>query len=127
MKFLNYLQEEYLTSLKRRDDPYSIYKNPTAYDFKALAKELRIGGNSNLTVRFIVDLNNRNIYIWDATMELHQNMENYLRRHDNLSPVVAYDSGTIVNNKIDCPNMVVFIRKRIPVLDWAKVYFVVAE
>ena len=121
------ISEEYLISLKRRDDPYSIYKNPTTSDFKALAKEMRIAGNNNLTIRFIIDLNNRNIYIWDATMELHQNMENYLRRHDNLSPVVAYETAAIINNKIDCPEMVVFIRKRSPVLDWVKPYFVVSE
>jgi hypothetical protein len=101
MRLLRYLQEEYETTLRSGDDPYTIYKNPTHDDFRELAKEIRKGGDSELSVRAFVDMEHKNIYAWDANRSLHYKVMRELSKTTNISNNSIQILSVIKNNKID--------------------------
>lgn len=100
-KIASWLSEEYQTTLRSGDNPYSIYKNPNDDDFKELAKEIRKDGDNQLNIRIIVDMNNKSIYIWDANKGLHYKVTHELVRTSNLSNNTITLQSVIKNNKID--------------------------
>jgi hypothetical protein len=79
-------------------------------------------GKKDALVRFIIDLKNRDVYIWDANMATHASIEAYLYRHDSLGERTIQDMGKIWNNKIDCPNIATLIKQYV----WCRKYFQVA-
>jgi hypothetical protein len=115
------LKEEYTTTLRSQDEPYSVYKNPSADDFKELAKEIRKGGDSKLSVRALVDMEHQVIYVWDANRALHYTVMHELAKTTNISNKSIQILSVIKNNKIslnmvDAPWSVDF--------PWCKGYFI---
>jgi len=78
MKFLRHLNEEYVatgkglidTGMRDKTVSFPIYKNPGTSDYKEIRKEY---GNRNVDLEFraIIDLKNKNIYIWNALDGVH--------------------------------------------------------
>jgi hypothetical protein len=127
MKFEQYLQEEYITTLGTVKNPYEVYQNPTATDFEEMKKNMRKGGsNTNFHVRFIIDTNKRNIFVWDGEKSVHWNVEHYLQSNQIISRNIEEDYGSIVKNKIRSPNFAISINKW-PNLSWLKKYFITEE
>jgi hypothetical protein len=64
MKFLNYLQEEYETSVKVRGEQVPIFINPNNKEMREIGKESR----------FIIDPISQKFYIWNANKALHDSI-----------------------------------------------------
>jgi hypothetical protein len=70
------LSEEYLKTVKykynNRTVPVKIYENPTSQDFVDLNNDARSGEAKKLEmIRFIVDDDTKNIYMWDGYYATH--------------------------------------------------------
>jgi hypothetical protein len=64
----------------------------------------KYGGSKK--VRFIADITNQDIYVWDAHMAIHNEMERFIQQQgDNLGYRLIEDEGNIEGNKIDCGNV----------------------
>jgi len=114
------LKEEYITTLRSGNEPYSIYQNPNEDDFKELAKEIRKGGDSELNVRVIVDLHNKNLYIWDANRAIHNTVMHQLVRETTMSTDTLEIQSVLRNNRIFISKIVRMYCKE---YSWLKGYF----
>lgn len=63
MRLYNYLKEEYHGLIKKPSGGIPIFKNPDR-------KEMREAGDLG-TIRYIVDITKKNIYVWDGYSVLH--------------------------------------------------------
>jgi hypothetical protein len=66
MRFAEYLKEEWEATIHKFG--VSIYKNPSSSDYRKLRKEL---GYSDLFLRVILDVKNKDIYVFDALTAIH--------------------------------------------------------
>jgi len=75
MKFLNYLQEEYIDLYKNWSGGVEVYINPTTDDLKELRKADEL--------RFTAEASTKNLFVWDASRCNHADMMDYLvkRKH----------------------------------------------
>lgn len=97
MKFLKYLTEEYVVAAAREDDwgnklrPFPIYKNPGSSDYKEIRKENR--GSGFILLRTIIDLKNKNIFVWNALLGVHITGFNALKKAGEIKvePDSAYN------------------------------------
>lgn len=64
MRLLNYLQEEYETSIKVRNEQVPVFINPTRKEIDEIKP----------SIRFIIDPLKRIIYTWNADLALHDSM-----------------------------------------------------
>lgn len=73
MRFLKYLQEEYMGMIKTYQGAYTIYKNPTSADIKGCRKEGKeIYNDAGGFIRGLVDLTKKDFYIFPAYADVHQ-------------------------------------------------------
>jgi hypothetical protein len=105
MRFLDYLNEEYQTYLDIKDKHVPIFKNPTKSDFAEILKNTMYG-RDNCSVRYIIDLKNKDIYIWEAHWGIHIIGLAALKKSGvdvNNKDVYNFyfGEGEISNNKID--------------------------
>ena len=96
MKFTQYLQEEYVASAEGQDAwdkkvNFPIYKNPTSSDYMEIRKADR--GIGNIFLRTIIDLKNKNLYVWNALLGVHIQGFNALKKAGELKiePDSAYN------------------------------------
>jgi len=80
MKFIQYLQEEYLTTMPLHTGRkgLEIYIDPTKSDL------IRIYKGRIKQLRFIADPKYKKLFVFDAGMALHSWVENHLVKTDNL-------------------------------------------
>jgi hypothetical protein len=129
MRFLEYLNEEYETTLVSNKEPYTVYKNPNIDDFKELAMEIRKGGDSDLNVRALVDLTTHDIHIWDANRAIHAVVLRDLVSNSGVSNNTEQIQGIIKNNKFFIPGSSDYgadhwiFDHKLKTENWLKVYF----
>jgi len=72
-KILNILKEEYLTTIKSKWSEATVFKNPSLSDIKHLIRNSAQPENSSRpkALRFFVDLETEDLYVWDAFSALH--------------------------------------------------------
>ena len=95
MRFIDYINEEFLkyaNGWKSTSDPIPVYKNPTSDEFKQLRREIK-------SARVLVDVKNKDVYVWDANLAAHQTIINQLSGLS--SNLVNLISGITTKNKID--------------------------
>jgi hypothetical protein len=90
MKLIDFINEEWADSTKKNDKTFEIFKNPTR-------KEINQFNN----IRFLIDINNKAVYIWNADL-LHGATSRILKKPYDLSGIenYFYGVGRIVGNKI---------------------------
>jgi hypothetical protein len=89
MSFSKYLNEEYITTIRVRNSSIPVFLNPDS-------KELRqVGPN----IRFIIDFDNKNFYIFDATDSLHYTIFKELNL-GNKTNAFALGQGDLSGKKI---------------------------
>jgi hypothetical protein len=64
MRLYKYLTEKWIKSFKSRGDIIEIFKNPTKKEFKEVAGTTDFDFLKGEWVRFIADIENREVYIW---------------------------------------------------------------
>lgn len=74
MRFKSYLEmnEEYEDMIRKGKDEISIFKNPDR-------TEMRDASERHLTLRWILDMENRDLYVWDGYVILHNQVVKHLR------------------------------------------------
>jgi hypothetical protein len=95
MKFLNYLQEKYITSVEGQSfgvtfdgGPTEIFVNPSNKEMREAAS--KSSGPWKGMVRFIADLTNKNLYVFKADT-LHKDVEKVLVKERLINN--AFDVG----------------------------------
>jgi len=108
MRFKQFIDEAYITLGRGLDipsqttAPFPIYKNPDSTDYKELRKSDRASTTvrltlgkaiSNVELRTIIDLKNKNLYVWDALLGVHIEGFGALKRDGELKiePDSAYN------------------------------------
>jgi hypothetical protein len=121
MRLLQYLQEEFFKYCK---NPYSkkleslpIYKNPTSSDMGEMKKEF-VNKNQPI-VRVIIDLDKRNVYIFDAIIIAHQGVIDQLGNELSKN-IVTIISSITKDNKLSRTAGYGWL-SRLP--EWADKYF----
>ena len=89
MNFNTYLNEEYVTAIRVRNSSIPVFLNPDS-------KELRQVGSK---IRFIVDFDNKNFYVFDATDSLHYSIFKELNL-GNKTDAFALGQGNLSGKKI---------------------------
>lgn len=85
MKFLDYLQENYVAIGEVGNDTITIYKNPTKEDLIQMRKDMDRAGESHLHVKMVADFKNKNLYIWDSWIAIHNDALNILKQQGILN------------------------------------------
>ena len=108
--------------------PFPVYKNPTSSDYIDMKKEeakyhvMKFFVN----IRFIVDLDKKNIYVFHASKAMHGEVEEALRKENlPLSNNLLYGVGPLEGSKIEIKDLYQNPWK-VPQnynYEWAKRYF----
>lgn len=94
MRYLQYLQEDYegIYPGGFGYEKVTVFVNPTRKEMLEVLKEC----NHDPELRFILDLKNKNLYIWNAWAKVHQPMVEQLK----LSGCIYKDEYTFGNAKV---------------------------
>jgi len=133
MRFLSYLREEYTATLPGKRQQYTVYKNPTPSEINHLHKDIISSFDDKIhSVRGLIDIQNKDIYILPGMADLHSNAYEKLKKHDtSISPnnLLSF-LGYIDNHRIYGESLESFtgdvISKKIK-LDWLKKYIANAD
>ena len=86
IELITNFDEAYLTSAKsawKRDKDYDLYKNPTNTEFRGLVKEGVGNGDfrslKHFFIRFIIDTNTGDLYVWNGSHALHDDVLKLLK------------------------------------------------
>jgi hypothetical protein len=124
MKFFNFLNETYITTLKGKtiavgEFPAPVFMNPTKDEMKELGTD----------IRFIIDLDNKNLYVWSGYALLHQKVINELDRYENIKlNNVALGHSTSRSGKMRIFDFVFRCKNKVRIdasknSDWLENYF----
>jgi len=89
MNFDKYLNEEYITAIRVRNSSIPVFLNPDS-------KELRQVGSK---IRFIIDFDNKNFYVFNAVEALHYSIFKELNL-GNKTNAFALGQGDLSGKKI---------------------------
>lgn len=92
MRFLKYLQEEWIATRKRGKSSYPIFVNPDKSELTEIIKTSKWGHGG---VRFIADFKGKKVYVWDAGEEIHDSVYRFLKltTPSNLRGSCVYHPG----------------------------------
>ena len=106
MKFRNFLNEKYLILVDfkySKSPPFPVYMNPGSSDYIDMKKTKKEQGVKFFYfIRFIIDLDKKNIYVFDAGEAMHMEVEEKLRHKGlSLSNNILYGIGPLSGSKIE--------------------------
>lgn len=111
--------------------PFPVYKNPTSSDYIDMKKTKgEQGVKFFYYIRFIADLNKKNVYVFDAGEAMHEEVLEKLKKEGiSFSNNIAYGIGPLSGSKIEIEGL--YQEKwKIPQnydYEWAKRYFTNAQ
>jgi hypothetical protein len=92
------INEKYLDSRKESGVLISIYENPTSSDIQSLYKSIK---QPEKKVRYIIDGNQKRIYVWDAWLMIHADASSkFLGRSLIKYPYGFHGDAIISGNKL---------------------------
>jgi len=130
MRFNAFLNEKHLMDVSFKYDnktpPFPVYMNPSTSDYIDLKKsESKMPKHVN--IRFIVDLDKKNVFAYNASMAMHEEVLDKLKSNSvSLSNNLMFGIGPLVGNKIEIHNIYQESWEVSQLYDykWAKLYFI---
>jgi hypothetical protein len=123
MRFVNYIEEEYkgIYPGAYGYDNVTVFVNPSKKEMIEAMKEGNLQNDKE--VRFIIDLKNKNLYIWNAWAKVHQPMARQLGLSDNIyASDYIFGNAKVINGKLGgLDNMHYQVNKHN--YDWIGSYF----